>query len=78
MVRTSIEGGVVAGRTFERSPRLPKKVCESGSESGSGSGNENGESESANLKNEKNGKKWEWRLVNEEWVQVFVHDGATP
>jgi len=74
MVRTSIEGGVVAGRVYERSVRLGKKEeekmeegksgLESGCVGGSGSG----------VGGEKSGKKWEWRLVNKEWVQVFIEE----
>lgn len=64
MVRTSIVGGVVAGRVYERSVRLPKKEEEKEKE-----GEEEGDGKEVG-----GGKKWEWRLVNKEWVQVFIQE----
>jgi hypothetical protein len=68
MVRTSIEGGVVCGRVYERSVKLTKKEEEKEEEGkGTCAGGSGGGCE-------KNGKKWEWRLVNREWVQVFIEE----
>ena len=57
LVRASIVGGKVCGRDYKRSRLLPKEE-------------EEGEKE-VNLKGGKNGKEWVWKLVGEEWVQVF-------
>ena len=57
LVRSSIVGGKVCGREYQRSRRLPKKESK-------------GEKE-VNLKGEKNGKEWVWKMVGQEWVQVF-------
>jgi len=66
MVRVSIEGGVVCGRVYERSVRLPKKEEE-----------KEEEKESVcceNMRMLKKGKKWEWKLIDKEWVQVFIEE----
>jgi ubiquitin-protein ligase len=66
MVRVSIEGGVVCGRVYERSVRLPKKEEE-----------KEEERESVcceNMRLLKKGKKWEWKLIEKEWVQVFIEE----
>jgi len=66
MVRVSIEGGVVCGRVYERSERLPKKEEE-----------KEEEKESVcceNMRMLKKGKKWEWKLIDKEWVQVFIEE----
>jgi len=66
MVRRSIEGGVVCDRVYERSVRLPKKEEEKEEEKGSVC--------CGKMRNGKNGKKWEWKLINKEWVQVFIEE----
>jgi ubiquitin-conjugating enzyme E2 M len=60
MVRRSIVGGTIADRNYKRSPRLPSLKEE-----------EKGMDKACNLQSEKNGKKWMWKLVGEDWVQVF-------
>ena len=57
LARTSIVGGTVRGRQYKRSRCLPAEKNE-------------GE-EKLNLKGECDGKEWVWKLVGEEWVQVF-------
>eukprot|EP00008_Paramoeba_atlantica_P003685 CAMPEP_0201485648 /NCGR_PEP_ID=MMETSP0151_2-20130828/9746_1 /ASSEMBLY_ACC=CAM_ASM_000257 /TAXON_ID=200890 /ORGANISM="Paramoeba atlantica, Strain 621/1 / CCAP 1560/9" /LENGTH=428 /DNA_ID=CAMNT_0047869881 /DNA_START=167 /DNA_END=1453 /DNA_ORIENTATION=+ len=58
LVRKSISGGEIAGHTYPRSKKLPSKVKEKKDTLGE-------------LKTEKDGKVWVWRLVGEDWVQFF-------
>mmetsp|Transcript_26868 Transcript_26868/g.37418 ORF Transcript_26868/g.37418 Transcript_26868/m.37418 type:complete len:286 (-) Transcript_26868:223-1080(-) len=58
MVRKSIEGGEVSGHTYKRSPQLPPLE-------------EKKEEKGDLLKGEKNGKCWVWKLVGQNWEQVF-------
>lgn len=57
MVRTSIVGGTVCAREYKRSRCLPVEKNE-------------GEGD-LSLKGERDGKEWVWKLVGEDWVQVF-------
>jgi len=64
-VRKSIVGGIVAGKTYTRSPKLVR-LDENANDK------EKQKEEEVNLKTTRDGKCWEWRLVEEEWVQVFA------
>ena len=71
MVRTSIVGGVVEGKSYARSKKLVR-------EDEKRKGEENGDKMKEEmdlqkvLQKSKNGKTWVWTLVGEEWVQKFV------
>jgi len=79
MVRTSIAGGVVAGRSYPRSRKLVKMDEKMQVMEKEKSGDKLKE-EVVNvnvqdvLKTTKNGKTWVWMLKNEEWVQEFIEE----
>jgi len=71
MVRASIRGEVVAGHVYKGC--LVKREA---AEDSRGKG-EASPGDVANLKTERDGKVWEWKLVGEEWKQVF-RDSLSP
>ena len=76
LVRTSIVGGQVAGRTYPRSLKLVKEDAQRKAmeESASDKHKEEVVNVQDVLKKTKNGKSWEWKLEGEEWIQVFVEE----
>mmetsp|Transcript_22937 Transcript_22937/g.35700 ORF Transcript_22937/g.35700 Transcript_22937/m.35700 type:complete len:234 (+) Transcript_22937:2603-3304(+) len=68
LVRQSIEGGEVLGKTYERSKRLPELKKEDDKEEKEG---EQGEKEKGEDKGKEEEKKWVWKLKGEDWVQEW-------